>query len=305
MSGSSAILGSSRGVSDGLAKLSFLGLVVGLVAGIAQIAAGPGRQFGLWDHNFGFKILEWAAYAGLAAAGASLIGVFFAWGIGLRRLIVIGLVGTVIRVVVAYWPWTAYIGLAVAGVSLVCMFFAWGVGQRQLVVFGLIGTAIGGLVAYWPWALQRAFREPPPLYDITTDTANPPRFVAALDLRKAASRLPSEYPANFASQQQKAYPDIRPAMLRMPDNEAFAFALRLARATRGWTVHTAVPSEGRIEAVAKTLWFGFEDDVVIRVVATDGGTRVDVRSTGRLGRRDGGMNAKRVQAFLKKLNAAN
>lgn len=257
MSGSSAILGSSRGVSDGLARLSPLGLIVALLAGLAQIAAGPGRQFGLWDHNFGFKILEWGAYAGLAAAGASLIGVFFAWG----------------------------------------------VGRRPLIVMGLLGTVIGGFVAYWPWALQKAFREPPPLYDITTDTANPPRFVGALDLRKVASRLPSEYPANFASQQQKAYPDIKPVLLKLPLDDAFALTLRLARETRGWRVHTVVPADGRIEAVAKTLWFGFEDDVVIRLVAADGGTRVDVRSTGRLARRDGGTNAKRVQAFLKKLNA--
>jgi uncharacterized protein (DUF1499 family) len=257
MSGSSAIMGSSRGVSDGLAKLSLLGLIVALVAGLAQAAAGPGRQFGFWDYTFGFKILEWAAYAGVAAAGASLIGLFFAWG----------------------------------------------VGRRHLIVMGVVGTVIGALVAYWPWALQKAFREPPPLYDITTDTANPPRFVAALELRKVASRLPSEYPANFASQQEKSYPDIRPAVLKLPPDEAFGLVLRLARETRGWTVHTAVPSEGRIEAVAKTMWFGFEDDVVIRIVATDGSSRVDVRSTGRLGRRDGGMNARRVQTFLKKLNA--
>jgi uncharacterized protein (DUF1499 family) len=259
MSGPSAILGSSRGVSDGLAKLSLLGAGVGFAVGLAQIAAGPGRQLGLWDHNFGFKFLEWAAYTGLAAAGVSLIG----------------------------------------------MFFAWGVGRRRLVVVGVVGTVIGALVAYWPWALQRAFREPPPLYDITTDTANPPRFVAALELRKGASRLPSEYPANFASQQQKAYPDIRPAMLKMPANEAFIVALRLAQGTRGWRVHAADPAEDRIEAVAKTFWFGFEDDVVIRVTAADGGSRVDVRSTGRLSRREGGTNAKRVQAFLKKLNAVN
>jgi uncharacterized protein (DUF1499 family) len=257
MSGSSAILGQSRGVSDGLAKLSLLGLIVGILAGLAQMAAGPGRQLALWDYTVGFKILEWAAYVGLAAAGVSLIGMFFAWGIGRRRLIIVG----------------------------------------------IVGTAIGALVAFWPWALQRAFREAPPLYDITTDTANPPRFVAALELRKAGSRLPAEYPANFAGQQQKAYPDIKPALLKLPPDEAFGMMLRLARETRGWTVHTAVPAEGRIEAVAKTLWFGFEDDVVIRIVAMDGGSRVDVRSTGRLGRRDGGMNARRVQAFLKKVNA--
>jgi uncharacterized protein (DUF1499 family) len=257
MSGSSDSFGQSRGLSDGLAKLSLVGLIVALAAALAQAAAGPGRQFGFWDYIFGFKILEWGAYAGLAAVGASLIGLFFAWG----------------------------------------------VGRRGLVIAGVIGTLVGAVVAYWPWALQRAFLEPPPLYDITTDTANPPRFVAALELRKAASRLPAEYPANFASQQQKAYPDIKPALLKLSPDEAFGMMLRLASETRGWTVHTAVPSEGRIEAVAKTLWFGFEDDVVIRIVAVDGGSRVDVRSTGRLGRRDGGMNAKRVQAFLKKVNA--
>jgi uncharacterized protein (DUF1499 family) len=256
MSGSSAAMASSRGISDALARLSTTGLVVALGAGIAQAFAGPGRQLGYWDYSFGFKILEWGAYAGLVAVGASLIGVFFAWGMARPRLITIG-------------------------------------------VFGVI---LGALIAYWPWALNKSFRAAPPLYDITTDTANPPRFVAALELRKGA-RLPAEYPANFANQQKEAYPDIKPMLRKEPPEQAFARALRAAHAM-GWNVHTVVPAEGRIEAVAKTLWFGFEDDVVIRVTTVEGGSRIDVRSTGRLGRRDGGANAKRVMAYLKKLNSA-
>lgn len=256
MSGSSAMLRSTHSISDGFARLAVTGLLVAIGAGIVQAAAGPGRQFGYWDYNYGFKLLEWGAYGGLAAVGFSLIG----------------------------------------------MFFAWGVGRRGLITVGVIGVILGALIAYWPWQLNRSFRAPPPLYDITTDTANPPSFVAGLEWRKGA-RLPADYPANFAGQQQQAYPDIQPAIRKEMPEQGFARALRAARAM-GWTVHTVVPADGRIEAVAKTFWFGFEDDVVIRVTAVEGGSRIDVRSTGRLGRRDGGTNAKRVKAYLEKLKAA-
>jgi uncharacterized protein (DUF1499 family) len=53
---------------------------------------------------------------------------------------------------------------------------------------------------------------------------------------------------------------------------------------------------GRIEATDTTFWFGFKDDVVVRVRSTDGGSRVDVRSLSRVG--DAGTNAKRIRAYL-------
>lgn len=257
MSGSSTILGPSRRIWDGLAKLTILGLMIAFVAGLAMIFAGPGRQLGFWDHNFGFKILEWGGYGGLAAAGTALIGLFSAWG----------------------------------------------VGQRRLVMIGVIGTILGALIAYWPWALLKAHRVPPPLYDISTDIADPPSYVAGLELRKDA-RLPADYPVNFGAQQMQAYPDIKPVVMQLPPSQAFERAVRAARDMRGWNVHTVLPTDGRIEAVAKTLWFGFEDDVVIRVTAVEGGSRIDLRSTGRIARRDGGANARRVQEYIKKLNAA-
>lgn len=257
MSGAQQVRRAAHDISDAFARLTVIGLIVALLAGLAQIAAGPGRQLNLWDHSFGFKLLEWAAYVGFGAAGAAMIGVFFAWGMG----------------------------------------------QRRLIVMGLIGVVIGAMIAYWPWVLQRNIRAAPPLYDISTDTANPPRFVTGIARRKDA-RLPFDYPANFAAQQQQAYPDIKPVILQVAPPQAFERALRAAR-DMGWNVHTVVPTDGRIEAVAKTFWFGFEDDVVIRVAeVADGGSRVDVRSTGRLGRRDGGTNAKRVRAYIKALTAA-
>ena len=63
----------------------------------------------------------------------------------------------------------------------------------------------------------------------------------------------------------------------------------------------AVPAEGRLEATARTRWFGFRDDVVVRVAADGTGTRVDVRSVSRVGRSDLGTNARRIRGFLEKL----
>jgi len=66
----------------------------------------------------------------------------------------------------------------------------------------------------------------------------------------------------------------------------------------GWEIVAASPGEGRIEATDKTLFFGFKDDVVVRLRADDGGSRVDVRSVSRVGRSDVGANARRIRRFL-------
>jgi uncharacterized protein (DUF1499 family) len=64
----------------------------------------------------------------------------------------------------------------------------------------------------------------------------------------------------------------------------------------------AVPEEGRIEGTDTTTWFGFKDDVVIRI-STDGsgsgsGSRVDIRSKSRVGGSDVGANAERIRDYL-------
>ena len=55
---------------------------------------------------------------------------------------------------------------------------------------------------------------------------------------------------------------------------------------------------GMIEATATTFWFGFKDDVVVRVRATASGSIVDIRSVSRVGQSDLGANAKRIRAIL-------
>ena len=59
------------------------------------------------------------------------------------------------------------------------------------------------------------------------------------------------------------------------------------------------PDSFRIEATDRSFWFGFEDDVVIRITAAgEAGSRVDVRSLSRVGGGDLGVNANRVRAFV-------
>jgi len=63
-------------------------------------------------------------------------------------------------------------------------------------------------------------------------------------------------------------------------------------------------AQGRIEATATSLLFGFKGDVVIRITDNSGGTKLDTRSKSRVGRHDFGMNAKRIRAFQAKLRSA-
>jgi uncharacterized protein (DUF1499 family) len=99
-----------------------------------------------------------------------------------------------------------------------------------------------------------------------------------------------------------AYPDIRPVTIAEPPDAAFKRALNVAR-DFGWQVVAAVPDEGRIEATDTTLWFGFKDDIVIRVTPSAGGSRIDVRSVSRLGEGDLGKNAARIRAYLRRLQS--
>ena len=69
----------------------------------------------------------------------------------------------------------------------------------------------------------------------------------------------------------------------------------------GWQIVAADSVAGRIEATATTFWYGFKDDVVIRLTLSDGGTRVDVRSASRVGGSDIGTNARRIREYVKRL----
>jgi uncharacterized protein (DUF1499 family) len=160
----------------------------------------------------------------------------------------------------------------------------------------IIGLAASGVPAYW---IRTAYRIPA-IHDITTDTTDPPQFVAILPLRANAIN-PATYggPA-VAAAQHAAYPGVQPLILPLSPAQAFPRALAEAK-KMGWTIVAADPKQGRIEATATTFWFGFKDDIVIRLRKDGFGTRVDMRSLSRVGRGDLGTNARRTLRYLRAL----
>ncbi len=111
-----------------------------------------------------------------------------------------------------------------------------------------------------------------------------------------------EYPGEEVARLQKgAYPDIVSYETQLPRDQLFNVALGVVDEL-GWTLVDANLSEGRIEASDKTLWFGFIDDVVIRIEATADGSKVDVRSKSRVGMSDVGKNAERIRQFMQTLD---
>jgi uncharacterized protein (DUF1499 family) len=148
--------------------------------------------------------------------------------------------------------------------------------------------------------MWRALQQLPHIHDISTDVEHPPAFVAVVPLRQGA-RNPIEPDPATAALQKQGYGDIGPAILRVTPDQAFARAEAAARAMK-WEIVAASPQALRIEATDTTLLFGFKDDVVIRVAPDAGGSRVDVRSLSRIGGFDFGANAKRVRAYLARVN---
>jgi len=161
---------------------------------------------------------------------------------------------------------------------------------------GVIGLGAAAL----PLLQLRTAKSVPPIHDITTDPSDPPVFEAVLPLRMGAANG-VEYGGNtVAAQQRAAYPDILPIRLDAAPSQAFARALDAARAM-GWAIAAADPARGVIEATDRTLWFGFKDDIAVRVRANGTGSVIDVRSLSRIGRSDVGTNARRIRAYRDQL----
>lgn len=224
------------------------------------------------------------------------------------------------------WSWQAGLG-ASRGLGMKIIFFTLALGVIALLATALVKPRKGWWIAVLAIAMPLAFMAKgasvkntveslPFIHDVTTDTQNPPTFSDVIKAQRAAvpgvntldyigktapSGVDRKEKALVSVLQNKAYPTIRPLVLSGDPDVVFGEALATVK-SMGWDVAYSDPALGQIDATATTFWYGFKDDVTVRIRPSEGGgSLVDVRSVSRVGGSDLGANAARVETFLKKM----
>jgi uncharacterized protein (DUF1499 family) len=239
--------------------------VVSLLLPVYFLAAALGTKFGYLDWTVGFveMTFRWGPKLLLAAAALALIGVLLALFISPRKGVIAALVALVIP---------------------------------------LMGIGYGMYV-------RSAAADIPPIHDISTDLDNPPAFSEAVVRARAGVADGNDLDLlnkrtqdgrAFTELQREHYPAVVPVTTTLNPARTFDIALEAAR-EQGWTIGATNADTGAIEATDRTFWYGFTDDIAIRVRPEGLGARVDVRSVSRVGRSDLGANAKRIEPYLQDL----
>ena len=218
----------------------------------------------------------------------------------------LGALGTIIVAMVGYreeW-WRHIKALTLAGwgtfiaiIALLVLIYAIIKILRDSSIKGIL-VSILGLILIVP-ILFGAFMfkynaiKYPRINDVTTNIENPPSFWEMPS--------PMEYPKEkFAKLQKNGYPDLKSLKLNYPINDVFKKTLKIVKENK-WELISEDIDEGQVEAISKSLLFGFKDEVVIRLKEEHGTTIVDIRSRSRVGQIDRGANAKRIRSLLEAL----
>jgi len=224
------------------------------------------------------------------------------------------------------WSWQTGLGTLTREIGMKLIFATLGLGVVAILATLLVkprkGWWIGVLAVLLPLGfmlkgadVRKTAQSLPFIHDVSTDTQDPPTFSDLIKAQRAEVKgvntldyigkrdRPEDKGGELVSVLQvKAYPNIRPLILPDSSNVAFGKALASVEAM-GWTIAYSDEVSGRIDATATTFWYGFKDDVAVRIRPSEGGgSVVDVRSISRVGGSDIGANAARIEAFLKKMS---
>lgn len=240
-------------------------LCLGSVA-IALIAAVGAGQ-GLWHFRPAFTVLRYAFFAAIAGSALALVGLVLS-----RR------------------RWAPALMLPNLIALVVALGFVLYLGNLAL-------TA----------------RSVPAIHDVSTNLADMPQFTMLKVREDNLERIPDEGKpelkaleplARWQAIHREHYGDLETLRLAMTPADVIRKAARLVR-ERGWEIAKVDTAAGTLEATDTSRFFRFKDDVVVRARAAPGGSGslVDMRSISRVGGSDVGMNARRVRAFLKDLQA--
>lgn len=262
-------------------RLSRAALILSLALPVYFIIAALGVKFGLWDWRFGL---------GTLVAG---------WG-----------------------PWLLGGALLIALSAVVAALFR---KPRRGIGLALIAVIIPALGLAHLYQVRQASQRVPPIHDVATNLEDPPLHSPRLTALRDAAGANPVYPLTtplgsiepyrtprFADMARRsvgelgrdAYPELEPLVTEVDRARLFGVLADEAR-QRGWTIVTNDPDAGRLEATAETFWFGFKDDVAVRVrpAQQPGKLIVDARSTSRVGLSDLGANAERLTEYLEDVEA--
>ncbi len=178
----------------------------------------------------------------------------------------------------------------------------WRLGRRGAKEASLAVALALALLADPAYLTVMALRLPA-INDITTDFVSPPSFMISAKARQARAgvTLPP-WTAQTASRQKAAYPEVQPILVDLEPEQAYQLALRVAK-DLGWRIVDSNPPNLRVDGVAqveaidRSLLFGFVDDIAIRIRPLASQTRIDIRSLSRVGRHDFGANARHIDRF--------
>ena len=202
---------------------------------------------------------------------------------------------------------TAFMGFkfgVFAGIAALILLVLQILFKRKTVTLGstIMALLLSTIAIAIPLSMLNKGKSVPPIHDISTDLVNPPEFVAIAPLRADAPN-PVEYAGvEVATQQRAAYPELQTLNYTQSKSELVE-ATKQAIDHLGWQLVNIDADQGIIEATDRTMWFGFKDDVIVRI--TDNGSErlVDIRSKSRVGGSDLGKNAERIHGFIEELDS--
>lgn len=262
------------------------------------------------------QIRDWVVRIALAAS-LSLVAYFMIAALGVR----FGLWGVAMglgTLTIRIGPLLAFGVLALGVIAVLMSLLIRPMRGSALALAALVLPAalVGGLLQFRSQA-----QAVPPIHDISTDLIEPPGFSAAVLQARAAQgansldlltkRVPDLNGRFGAAEgqlsidlQRQAYGDVLPISVPLAPMQAQQRALEIAKHL-GWQITRLEPASAGLEAQVRSFWFGFVDDIAVRIrpgTASDESV-VDIRSVSRVGVSDVGANAKRVRAFSEALIA--
>lgn len=268
-------------------KVAVLALAVSIFVALWMTVAALGTRFGWWPYQVG--LLQMTAGIGGPLA-------FFA--------LALGLVAQVIALIKA--------------------------PRKQAFILALAATLIAASMAGRLIGFRNQAMSVPPIHDIQTDWSNPiafsPTMLAARTKDGAENdaskltptiddkRIPEPLFGRLVAEVQEeaetteagkgtVYPKMETLYFSAPPAAVASVAEGVMK-KKGWKIVTPAPASAdesaviQVEATETSGWFGFKDDVAIRIRPVEGATAADIRSTSRVGLSDLGANSTRVYGLM-------